>query len=139
MPQEKEVTGILINDKIYLVGGYNKKVLKHIETFDLSTNSWEVEAELFDGMLRPALAYHNHVLYIFENGKICAYNINSKELKEYKIGLQLTFAEMYCSDNELVIFGGCTLDEYSIAPSSKVFSIKLTEFIDTKINDSKSF
>ncbi len=139
MPQEKEVNGILINDKIYLVGGYYEKVLNHIETFDLSTSKWEVEAELFTGMLRPALAYHNQILYIFENGKLCTYNLITKQLNEYKINLYLNSSAMYYSNNKLIIFGGFLFDEYSVAPSAKVFSINLTEFIDTKINKSKIF
>jgi hypothetical protein len=139
MPQEKEVTGILIDDKIYLVGGFYKKMLNYIETFDLKTNKWEVEAELFTGMFRPALAYHNNILYIFENGKLCTYNILTKKLNEYKIGLYLSSAAMYYANNKLFIMGGFQFDDYSITPLSKVYSINLNEFIDTKINNSKSF
>ncbi|NJO91089.1 MAG: hypothetical protein HC831_20575, partial [Chloroflexia bacterium] len=139
MPQEKEVNGILINDKIYLVGGFYKKMLNCIETFDLTTNNWEVEAELFTQMFRPALVYHNNILYIFENGKLCTYNILTKKLNEYKIGLYLNSAAMYYANNKLFIVGGFQFDNYSITPSSRVFSIDLAEFIDTKINNSKSF
>ncbi len=139
MPQEKEVTGILIKDKIYLVGGFYKKVLNYIETFNLKTNIWEVEAELFTGMYRPALTCHNNILYMFENGKLCTYNLLTKTLNEYKISLYLNSAAMYFANNKLFIIGGFQFDEYSITPSSKVYSIDLAEFIGTKINNSKSF
>ena len=39
MPIAKEVKGVLIEDKIYLVGGYNNKPLSSIETFDLTTQN----------------------------------------------------------------------------------------------------
>jgi len=41
MPIAKEVKGVLIKDKIYLVGGFNNKPLSSIETFDLTTQKWK--------------------------------------------------------------------------------------------------
>ena len=41
MPEAKEVNGVLIKNKIYLVGGFNNKPLKDIESYDLTTGKWE--------------------------------------------------------------------------------------------------
>ena len=139
MPQEKEVTGILIENKIYLVGGYKNKILKNIESFDLVKNNWECEGELFQGMFRPALAYNNQMLYIFENGKICTFNTKTKELKEYLVGLYLNHSAMFYYNNRLYILGGFIPDENSISPSSKLYCIDINQFDQTKINQSVIF
>jgi len=67
MPTAKETTGILLNDKIYLIGGNNSQPLPEIETFDLITQKWLIEGELFSGLGRPAITYHDNIIYFFED------------------------------------------------------------------------
>jgi len=38
-----------------LFGGYNKKNLTEIESFDLKTAKWKKEGTLFRGMRKPAI------------------------------------------------------------------------------------
>ncbi len=55
MPVAKETKGILVNDKFYLIGGYNGKAPFSIESYNLKTGKWKKEGELFYGISKPAL------------------------------------------------------------------------------------
>ncbi len=138
MPTSKETKGVIVNDKIYLIGGYNKKPLEDIESIDLNTGKWKKEGQLFYGIDRPALTYNNNIIYIFENGKILTYNIITKELNEYLIDLFFKFSELYYTNNMLYLLGGYKENEYSLTASRGFYSINLNEFEITKINKSKT-
>jgi CarboxypepD_reg-like domain/Kelch motif len=137
MPEAKEVKGVLIKNKIYLIGGFNNKPLKEIESYNLTTGKWEREGELFSPIAIPALAYHKNFIYIYNNKKICTYNIETKELTEYLIDLPFKSSELYYFDDKLYILGGYFENEYSKTPSRNLYSIHLSEFKKTAINKSK--
>jgi len=137
MPIPKEVKGVLIKDKIYLIGGFNKKPLTSIESFDLLTQKWKKEGNLFIGISKPAITHKDNIIYFFDNGKISTYNVLTKELNEYLIDLSLEASEMYYKDNILYILGGFKRTNYSIYPSKGLFSINLSEFDNTGIHNSK--
>nr|WP_199002868.1 carboxypeptidase-like regulatory domain-containing protein [Flavobacterium sp. ASV13] len=132
MPTAKETTGITINDKIYLIGGTNGSPVSEIETFDLNTQKWQTEGELFSGIERPAIAYHDSVLYFFEARKMYVYNLNTKQLKEYEIELPLKHSAMYFDNDKLYILGGVNEKNYSKTASADVLSIDIEEFETTK-------
>lgn len=138
MPTNKETKGVIINDKIYLIGGFNKKALEDLESIDLKTGKWKKEGQLFYGIERPALAYNDNNIYIFEDGKLLTYNIISKELNEYLIDIFLKSSELFYADNMLYLLGGYKENEYSKLVSRGFYSIDLNEFKITKINKSKT-
>jgi len=138
MPIAKEVKGILINDKIYLIGGFNKKPLAGIETFDLLTQKWKKEGSLFYGIRKPAISLKDNIIYFFEDGKISTYNVLTKELNEYLIDLFLEASEMYYANDKLYILGGFRKNNYSLYPSKGLFSIDISEFDTTKIHNLKT-
>lgn len=133
----KETQGVLIGNKIYLVGGFNKLPLSEIESFDLTTEKWQIEGELFYGISKPAIAYNDNMLYILENEKIFTYNILTKQLKEFLISLPLKASKIHYSNNKLYLLGGFTENDYSRSPSASVYSIDLDEFEITKPNRTK--
>ncbi|MEO6176692.1 MAG: carboxypeptidase-like regulatory domain-containing protein [Flavobacterium circumlabens] len=137
MPTAKETTGILIDDKIYLIGGDDGKPVSKIETYDLLKQKWQTESELFSGLERPAITYHDNIIYFFEDLKMYVYDLKTKQLKEYEIELPLNYSAMYYYNNKLYILGGRTDKNYSKIPSSKVYSIDLNEFEITKPAKSK--
>lgn len=137
MSEAKEVQGVLIKNKIYLIGGSNNKPLKKIETYDLTTGKWADEGELFHGIKNPALAFHGSIIYIFDDGKLYIYDINTKELNEYLVDLFFKSPELHFFNNKLYLLGGYREDEFSKKALSGVFSIDLDQFEKTKINRSK--
>jgi hypothetical protein len=139
MPEAKEVNGVLIKNKIYLIGGFNNKPLKAIESYDLTTGKWEKEAELFSAIADPALTVHYNSIYIYEDGKIYTYNTDTKELNEYLIDLPYKSSELYFFNNKLLLLGGFKENEFSKTPSSNLYSIDINEFDKTKVYKSKLY
>lgn len=137
MPSAKEVNGVLIDNKIYLLGGFNRNPLTEIETFDLISGEWKKEGDLFQGLTNPAITHKNDDIYLFEDGKIVRYNIKTKELQQYLIDLNLKSSKLYYANNKLYILGGFRENNYSVTPSRELYSIDLNEFEKTKINKSK--
>lgn len=137
MPTAKEASGVLVNDKIYLIGGNNGNPLSEIETFDLATEKWQTEGELFDGLEKPAVTYHDNTIYFFENDKMYVYDIKSKQLKQYLTDLSLKQSSMHYYNGKLYILGGSTENSYSSTPSANVYSINVDEFETTQLNKIK--
>lgn len=137
MPTAKETNGILIQDKIYLIGGFNTKPLSTVESFDLLTEKWNTEGDLFYGLSAPAITQNDEIIYFFENEKIFTYDTNTKQLKEYLINLPMKASKLYFSDNKLYLLGGYIENYYSKYPSPNLFSIDINEFENTKPNRSK--
>lgn len=138
MPTAKETNGLLMNDKIYLIGGFNGKPLSEIESFDLVTKQWKKEGNLFFGMESPAVTSYNDIIYIFEKDKIYTYNTKNNELNEFYIKLNLTSAEMYFSNNKIYLLGGINIGDYDTTPSSSLYSIDISEFNKTQIIRTKT-
>lgn len=131
MPIAKETNGVLIKNKIYLIGGFNTKSLSAIESFDLITEKWQTEGELFHGVDKAAIACDENTIYFFENERIFTYTIETKELKEYLINLPMKASKLHLSDNKLYLLGGYIENDYSKYPSPNFFSIDITEFENT--------
>ncbi len=138
MPVAKETKGVLINDKIYLIGGYNKKALAGIETFDLISGKWKKEGNLFDPVDQHSIASNGNIIYIFKHSKLYTYDTEIKELNEYSINLPLKSSKLHFINDKLYIIGGYIDESFSRAPSSGIYSIDINEFEKTKINRSKT-
>ncbi|MDR6763970.1 hypothetical protein J2Y38_004194 [Flavobacterium sp. 2755] len=138
MSSAKEVNGIVIDDKIFLIGGNNGKPLSEVETFDLVTEKWQAEGHLFSNLERPAITSSNKVIYFFEDQKMYVYDTKSKVLKEYLVDLPLKFSAMHFYNDKLYIIGGYTYNDYSKTPSDKTYSISIEEFENTKPNRVKT-
>tara|TARA_R110002073_G_scaffold40547_5_gene115347 strand:- start:499973 stop:501319 length:1347 start_codon:yes stop_codon:yes gene_type:complete len=136
MPSAKETRGILINDKIYTFGGFNKKPLKEIESFDLISGKWAREGVLFSDFNKPAITHANNMVYLFENGKLASFNCITKELKEYSINLFLSAAELQYADEKLYILGGLKDENYTLSASDGLYRVDLNEFETTAVNQS---
>ncbi|SFZ90489.1 Kelch motif-containing protein [Flaviramulus basaltis] len=137
MPKAMEAKGLLIKNKIYLIGGFNDKPLSEIESYNILTGEWTKEGNLFYGIEKPALTYNQNVIYIFNDGKLLTYNIVSKDLNEYKIDLNLKASELYYYEEKIYLLGGYIEDEFSKSSSSNLYSIDLNEFVKTKIIKTK--
>ena len=132
MSKGKEVTGIVFEDKLYLFGGYNKRNLTGVESFDLKTGQWKKEGTLFRGMRKPAITKDKEFIYLQEDGKILTFKPKTRALKEYKIDLNLKGSEMHFSNEKLYIIGGFQVEDYRKAPSNGFYSIEVSEFFRTK-------
>ncbi|MDQ6527566.1 carboxypeptidase-like regulatory domain-containing protein [Flavobacterium sp. LHD-85] len=131
MPIAQEASGILIDEKIYLIGGNNGKAMSEIQSFDLINDKWLNEGELFSELEKPAIASQNNLIYIFDSKKIYLYDIKTKVLKEFLIDIDLKYSAMHIFENNLYIIGGLSQDELSSKPSNKTYCVALNEFQNT--------
>lgn len=138
MTQPKEVKGVLIDNTIYLVGGYNGKALKEIEAYNITTGTWKKETDLFEAIAKPSLTHSGNVIYIFGDSKIMTYNTKTKVLNVYNIKLKLEAPKIHFYNDKLYIIGGYIEDEFSKTPSADVFIIDLFELEITQIIQSKT-
>ncbi len=132
-----EVTGTILGDKIYTIGGLNQKI-SSIESWDINSGEWVVEGELFYGFKEPALASFGTNIYIYHYGKLLIYNVVQKSLKEYTIALYLNNPNMHVYKDALYIIGGYKETEYTKDPSSGIYSIELSEFSKTTVTNFKN-
>lgn len=132
MPEAKEVKGVLIGDKIFTIGNTDSKSFSEIQSFDLTNETWKKETTLFSRLENPAIASDNNTIYLFEDGKLLAYNVKSKQIKEYLVQLELKSATMHFLNDKLYIIGGHTFTTYIKTPSEKVYSISIDELETTR-------
>ncbi|MFY0714941.1 carboxypeptidase-like regulatory domain-containing protein [Seonamhaeicola sp. NFXS20] len=137
MPYPKEVNGVVVGDKIYLIGGYNGQELSTIETFDLVTGIWQTIGQLPIAIKRPALAVNGNDIYIYNNGTMMVYDTKKNILTNYHLNLQLQDAGMHCYNDTLYLIGGYEETDYSKRPSPNIYTIELSEFLKTKSTVSK--
>ncbi|MFV0572967.1 MAG: kelch repeat-containing protein [Xanthomarina gelatinilytica] len=132
MLNPKEVNGVLLEDKIYLFGGYKDKDLSDIEIFDLVEGSWKTIGNLPITMKRPALAVNGSDIYIYENGIMLFFDARKRTIMKFHLNLQLKEANMHYYNDALYIIGGYEESHYSKAASPYIYKIKLSEFLKTK-------
>jgi len=134
MPSPKETSGVLINDKIYLFGGYNNERLDNLESYDLKTGKWKIEGKLFDKIGVVAITSNGDEVYFYSNGKLNIYNVNTRILKQYFIDLFIQSAKMQYFENKLYLYGGFNATKLEVSPSSQVYSIDLDEKENSRIH-----
>ena len=139
MPTAKETNGVLIDHKIYLMGGMSeRRPSSSIESYDLISGRWKKEGDLFESFKKPGITKNGNIVYVFENGKVLTFNTNTKELNEYLIDLDLKESQLFYANNKLYVLGGYIQNSFSVKPSSNLYSIDLNEFERTKVFKSKS-
>ena len=110
MPTAKETTGILVGNKVYLIGGYKDQALKTIETYDLTTGTWQNEFELPTALENPTLASKNGIIYMYEQGAFYTYDTSNKHFKEYIIqNITASNSKIVIYKNDLYLLGGCNI------------------------------
>ena len=139
LSKEYETNGVLVNNTIYVIGGFDDRPLKEVRTYNIDTGENGEEAELFDEMSRPGLVCWRGIIYIFDNGKLLTYDTDMKVLKEYLIDFYVENANLTISKGSLYIIGGFKSKQFSKRPSQKMIRVNLNVLDRTRINRIKSF
>lgn len=131
MPEAKEAPAILVDNKVYLIGGNKNHLLKSIDSFNLNDGKWTKEFELPIAMIRPSLAKKEHLIYIYENGIFYTFDTQEKILKEYAINNIFALnGEIFIYNDFMYILGGI-VDNKDL--SSEMYRFSLSEFNNTKV------
>ena len=129
MPIGQAPETILVDHYIYLIGNRNGGG-RSIECYNLLTGAWANAGRLLYRLGWPSLAYHNDIIYIFEQGVVQTFNIKSRQVRSYMIDLKLKSPALYYFDGKLYILGGFYMGD----PSRNVYSVDLKEFDKTEVD-----
>ncbi|WP_185967821.1 Kelch repeat-containing protein [Formosa sediminum] len=137
MTSAKEVNAVLVNNNVYLIGGFNTKALATIEYYNIKTGNWHTVGEMFTAMENPALTHFNNVIYIFNDDTLLTYNTVTHVLNSYKTNLDVFNASLFYNNGKLFLVGGLTNYNYTISPASKIYQFDLRDLSRTQIIETK--
>ncbi|RQO36702.1 hypothetical protein DBR39_16615 [Chryseobacterium sp. KBW03] len=123
MPTAREAKGKIVNDKLYVIGGFNGTSSRLINVYDLNTNLWTNQYTMPAGISGHSLAVSGNKIFIaggYNNQTFLAYfdTTTNKvhQLSSNMIPRRHAVAEVY--NNKLYIIGGSTTSLTSSAIKS---------------------
>lgn len=123
MPTAREAKGKIVNDKLYVIGGFNGTPSRLINVYDLNTNLWIDKYTMPVGISGHSLAVSGNKIFIvggFNNQSFLAYFDTTThklhQLSSNMIPRRHAVAEVY--NNKLYIIGGGTTSLTSSAIKS---------------------
>jgi len=135
MPTARETKGKIVNDKLYVIGGFNGTPSRLINVYDLKTNLWIDQYTMPAGISGHALAVSGNKIFIvggFNNQTFLAYfdTTTNKlhQLSSNMIPRRHAAAEVY--NNKLYIIGGSTTS----LTSSAIKSIQVADISETVLS-----
>ncbi|MFS4473959.1 Kelch repeat-containing protein [Chryseobacterium sp. T20] len=139
MPTAREAKGKIVNDKLYVIGGFNGTSSRLINVYDLNTNLWTDQYTMPSGISGHSLAVSGTKIFIaggYNNQAFLAYfdTATNKfhQLSSNMIPRRHAAAEVY--NNKLYIIGGSTTSSTKSAIKS-LQAADITESAqDTKEN-----
>lgn len=134
MPTAREAKGKIVNDKLYVIGGFNGTSSRLINVYDLNTNLWTKQYTMPAGISGHSLAVSGDKIFIaggYNNQNFMAYfdTTTNKfhQLSSNMIPRRHAAAEVY--NNKLYIIGGSTT---SITKSA-IKSIQVADISDSTL------
>ncbi|WP_185289349.1 kelch repeat-containing protein [Chryseobacterium lactis] len=135
MPSAKETKGKIVNDKLYVIGGFNGMSSNLIDVYDLKTNLWTHRYTMPDGVTGHSLAVADNKIFIvgdYVNQNYLAYfDTATNQLHQVSSNMiprRHSAAEVY--NNRLYIIGGNT----TTSLSSSINSIQVADINELTIN-----
>lgn len=139
MPTAREAKGKIVNDKLYVIGGFNGTSSRLINVYDLKTNLWIDQYTMPAGISGHALAVSGNKIFIvggFNNQTFLAYfdTTTNKlhQLSSNMIPRRHAAAEVY--NNKLYIIGGST----TVLTSSAIKSIQVADINEDILSANES-
>lgn len=144
MPTAREAKGKIVNDKLYVIGGFNGTSSRLINVYDLNTNLWTNQYTMPAGISGHSLAVSGNKIFIaggYNNQTFLAYfdTTTNKlhQLSSNMIPRRHAAAEVY--NNKLYIIGGSTTSVTSSALKSiQVADISESVLAANTTNDNRT-
>ena len=139
IPNGKEMKAVNIEDKIFIIGGSDGSVPSGIESLDLTTGKYKTEAKLQHRFDSPAVVSNGYVIYVYERGKFHTIDVRRREMKTYRIDLQVEEPNLHIWDQKLFIIGGYKEQLYTKTPVAECYKLALEEFNKTEVKEKVLF
>lgn len=134
MPTARETRGKIVNDKLYVIGGFNGTPSRLINVYDLKTNLWTNQYKMPSGIYGHSLAVSGNKIFIaggVNNQSFLAYFDTTTntlhQLSSNMIPRRHAVTEAY--NNKLYIIGGSTTS----LTSSAIKSIQVADISESVI------
>lgn len=134
MPTARETKGKIVNDKLYVIGGFNGTPSRLINVYDLKTNLWTNQYTMPAGIYGHSLAVSGNKIFIVggvnNQGFLAYFDTTTNTLHQLASNMiprRHATAEVY--NNKLYIIGGSTTS----ATSSAIKSIQVADISDNVI------
>ncbi len=144
MPTARETKGKIVNDKLYVIGGFNGTSSRLINVFDLNKNQWTEQYTMPAPISGHSLAVFGHKIFIaggYNNQTFLAYfdteTNKLHQLSSNMIPRRHAAAEVY--NNKLYIIGGSTTSSTKSAIKSTQVADIGEEALSTKNTDEDVF
>jgi N-acetylneuraminic acid mutarotase len=135
MPTARETKGKIVNDKLYVIGGFNGTPSRMVNVYDLNTNVWVDQYTMPAAISGHSLAVSGDKIFIvggFNNQSFLAYfdTTTNKlhQLSSNMIPRRHAAAEVY--NNKLYIIGGSTTS----LTSSAIKSIQVADINESVLS-----
>ena len=135
MPTAREAKGKIVNDKLYVIGGFNGTPSRLINVYDLKTNLWIDQYTMPAGISGHALAVSGNKIFIiggFNNQTFLAYFDTTTntvhQLTSNMLPRRHAAAEIY--NNKLYIIGGST----TALTNSAIKSIQVADIDESALS-----
>lgn len=132
VPISDDTTTLLVDNTVYFFGGFKEERTNMIVTLNLETGKLKSEGKLFHEFEKPSVARKDQTIYIFENSKLLTLDINTKELKEYRIDLPLFGSKIYVEGDDLLVLGGFKKQNYKVRPQREFYKVDLNQLPKTR-------
>lgn len=139
MPTAREAKGKIVNDKLYVIGGFNGTPSRMVNVYDLNTNLWINQYTMPAAISGHSLAVSGDKIFIvggFNNQSFLAYfdTTTNKlhQLSSNMIPRRHAAAEVY--NNKLYIIGGSTTS----LTSSAIKSIQVADISESVLSANAS-
>lgn len=139
IPNGKEMKAVNIQGTIFVIGGSDGSVPNGIESLDLTTGKYKTEARLQHRFDSPALVSNGDVIYIYERGKFHTIDVGKREMKTYRINLQVEEPNLHIWNQKLFVIGGYKEQLYTKTPVAECYKIALEEFNKTEVKENVFF
>lgn len=135
MPKARETKGKIVNDKLYVIGGFNGTSSRLIDVYDLNKNLWTEQYTMPSGISGHSLAVSGNKIFIaggYNNQTFLAYfdteTNKLHQLSSNMIPRRHAAAEIY--NNKLYIMGGSTTS----STKSSIKSIQVADISEEALS-----
>lgn len=131
MPEAKEAKGVMVEGKLYVIGGNTGKASNRIDMYNTETNTWTQLADLPVGISANSVVAHGSKIYTLFDSKnqnyVGCYDIPTNTFTVVKSDKMIARRDAGAQviNDKLYIFGGCTDDKAnSVLSSLQVADLK---------------
>ena len=122
MPEAKEAKGVMVEGKLYVIGGNTGKPSNRIDMYNTETNTWTQLADLPLGLSANSVVAHGTKIYVLSDNQslIGCYDIISNTFSMIKSNKMIARkdAGAFVLNDKLYIFGGRSDDKAKTVLSS---------------------